>query len=363
LEQRRRVDLLPDATPAQFAAWLQAHPGVEVIARDRGPAYIDGATHGAPRAIQVADRWHLTCNLGEAVQAVLHRHTADLRTAARRLHAPPDASTAVAPGPPAMPPAFSQGHIYGPAELRHYQFTQVKTLHRQGWSIRRIAQHLHLHRRTVMRYAQADQLPRRVLPQATSSVTPYYAYLLERWTAGCQQGIQLWAELRARGYGGSLSSVYRALKQLRPADGRRHRGPIPPPAPRPLSPRQAMWLLVRRPDTLTTEEAAQRVALCESCADAAIVYPLAQRFMRMIRERRASEFDAWLATAESCGVRELRQFANGLRRDDAAVRAALALPWSTGPVEAQVNRVKLVKRMMYGRAKFDLLRLRVLHAV
>jgi transposase len=364
LEQRRRVDLLPDATPAQFAAWLQAHPGVEVIARDRGPAYIDGATHGAPRAIQVADRWHLTCNLGEAVQAVLHRHTADLRTAARRLHAPPDASTAVAPGPPSKPPpGFSQGHIYGPADLRHYQFNEVKALHRQGWSIRRIAQHLHLHRRTVMRYALADQLPRRVLPQATSSVTPYYAYLLDRWTAGCQQGIQLWAELRARGYHGSLSSVYRALKQLRPADGRRHSGPIPPPAPRPLSPRQAMWLLVRPPARLTTEDAAYRAALCACCPAAAAVYPLAQQFMTMVRARKAEELDGWLTAAETCGVRELRQFANGLRRDYAAVKAALALPWSTGPVEAQVNRVKLVKRMMYGRANFDLLRLRVLHAI
>ena len=86
LEQRRRVDLLPDATPAQFAAWLHAHPGVEVIARDRGPAYVEGATNGAPHAIQIADRWHLTCNLGEAVHAVLHRHTAALHTAARRLH-------------------------------------------------------------------------------------------------------------------------------------------------------------------------------------------------------------------------------------------------------------------------------------
>jgi transposase len=294
---------------------------------------------------------------------VLHRHTADLRTAARRLHGATDDSASSTDGPPSRPLAFSQGHIYGPAELHHYQLNEVKTLHRQGWSIRRIAQHLYLHRRTVMRYAHADQLPRRSLPQATSSVTPYHGYLLDRWTAGCQQGLQLWSELRAQGYPGSLSSVYRALKQLRPEDGRRRGGPTLPPAPRPLSPRQAMWLLVRRPDALTTEQAAYQVVLCDSCAEAAVVYPLAQQFITMVRARKDAELDDWLTAAETCSVRELRQFANGLRRDYAAIKAALTLPWSTGPVEAQVNRVKLVKKMMYGRANFDVLRLGVLHAI
>jgi transposase len=364
LEQRHRVDLLPEATPAQFAAWLRAHPGVEIIARDRGHAYTEGAAQGAPHAIQVADRWHLTCNLGEVVQTVLHRHTADLRTAARRVHVSDDAGVAAAMISPPVPPlGFPAGHIYGPAELRQHQFNEVKTLHQHGWSIRRIAQHLHLHRRTVMRYAHAEALPRRILPQATSSVTPYQAYLLDRWTAGCQQGMQLWTELRARGYCGSLSSVYRALKYLRPADGRRRGGPPPPPTPRPVSPRQAMWLLVRPPDRLTPDEAAYRAALCAVCPDAAIMYPLAQHFMTMVCGRKVEELDGWLTAAETCGVRELRRFAKGLRRDYAAVRAALALPWSTGPVEAQVNRVKLVKRMMYGRANFDVLRLRVLHSI
>jgi transposase len=214
----------------------------------------------------------------------------------------------------------------------------------------------------VTRYACAPELPRRVLPQATSTVTPYHGYLLERWQAGCQQGRQLWEELHARGYHGSVASVYRALRYLRSGDGRLAQPPCPPPI-RPLSPRQAMWLLVRRPDTLTAVDTAHRVALCESCPDAAVIYPLAQQFMTMIRDRAATMLDAWLTAAETCGVRELRQFARGLRRDYASVRAALMLPWSTGPVEAQVNQVKLVKKMMYGRAKFDLLRLRVLHAI
>ncbi len=248
--------MLPEATPAQFAHWLKTHPGVEIIARNRGHAYAEDAGQGAPHAIQVADRWHLTSNLGEAVQAVLHRQTAALRTAARRLHAPDDVGM---PDETLLPPVFPHGHIIGPAALRQQQFTEVNALHQQGWSVRRIAQHLHLHRRTVTRYALAEHLPRQVLPQATSSVTPYRDYLLERWHAGCRQGLALWAE--------------------------------------------------------------------------------------------------------HCGVRELQQFAHGLRRDYESIKVALLLPWSTGLVEAQVNRLKLVKRMMYGRANFDLLRLRVLHAI
>src|SRR5207247_10823438 len=113
------------------------------------------------------------------------------------------------------------GHVVGPIELRQHQFAEAKRLRAEGWSYRRIAQELQLNRRTVLRYVQAEQLPRRVLPQSTSSVTPYLAYLRERWAAGWQQGTQLLVELQARGSRGSQSSSYRALKAGRTGGGRR----------------------------------------------------------------------------------------------------------------------------------------------
>jgi len=122
-----------------------------------------------------------------------------------------------------------------------------------------------------------------------------------------------------------------------------------------------MWLLMREPDALDAEEQAYRQALCQRSAEVRAAYPLVQAFERMVRERQVDQLDSWLRQAEASGVRELRRFALGLRQDYAAVRGALEYPWSQGQTEGQVNRLKQIKRQMYGRAKFDLLRLRVLH--
>src|SRR5437588_749726 len=81
LEKHRPIDLLADATDESFVAWLQAHPSVEIISRDRGTTYADAASRGAPHALQIADRWHLLQNLGEALEKVLVRHHADLKRA------------------------------------------------------------------------------------------------------------------------------------------------------------------------------------------------------------------------------------------------------------------------------------------
>src|SRR5207244_3816565 len=125
--------------------------------------------------------------------------------------------------------------------------------------------------------------------------------------------------------------------------------------------RQAMWLLMLAPECLNSKDTAYREALCRVCPDAAIVYPLVQAFATMVRTR-SGDLDAWRNLARTCGVSELRRFALGLSQEEEAVRAALREKWSQGQVEGQITRLKLIKRQMYGRANFDLLRLRVLQA-
>jgi transposase len=183
----------------------------------------------------------------------------------------------------------------------------------------------------------------------------------ENNTQGCQNGRQLWRELQAQGFTGSYASVARALKRFRQGDGRRVRRSPALPTPRPLSPRQAMWLLVQPPDTLTPEQETYRQLLCACCADVNAAYPLAQRFMHMIRQRQADALDPWLEAAQASAVAPLRNFAVHLKQDYAAVKAALTVEWSNGQTEGQVNRLKLIKRQMYGRAQFDLLRQRILY--
>jgi transposase len=371
LERHQPIEVLPDKTAAGFATWLKAHSTITVISRDRDSAFADGARQGAPQAIQVADRFHLHQNLGDALQRLLGHHPAALRAAAQAQAdtsqlatdlpaTPAEQPTAVPPQPDPMLPAT------GPSQVaREQRFQEVLSLHAQGWSYRRIAQAVQLNRRTVKRYVLARELPKRGAPvlQTTSTVRPYLGYIEQRWKAGCRNGMVLWREIQEQGYRGSYSSMRRALKYFRPGDGRRVAPASPSAAaPRALSPRQAMWLLVRPDEQLTEREQQTRIALCAADASIATAARLAGQFGRLIRERDVAGFDGWLQDAATSGVSELREFAKSLRRDYAAVRAALELPWSNGQLEGQINRLKLIKRSAYGRAKFDLLRLRVLHA-
>ncbi len=172
--------------------------------------------------------------------------------------------------------------------------------------------------------------------------------------------MQLWKELERQGYRGSYSSVRRALSRF-PRSKESKDSALRPEAIPPLSARQASWLLVQKPESLTPEQTVRQSALCKTCAEAATTYPLAQSFGQMIRERRAGHRDAWLNKAEASTLPDLRNFATSLRRDYAAVWAGLSLSWSQGQVEGQVNRLKMIRRSMYGRGNFDLVRRRVLH--
>lgn len=386
LERHCPIDLLPDRTVETVATWLRAHPGIEIISRDRARAYAEAATLAAPTATQVADRFHLTQNLGDAVQRLLDRFPGALQQVTEQLAAqaaqtlrpagaltppsapaPPPVNAAAAPVP--TPPATA-------GTLRTQQrFAAVKELQAQGVSQRTMARRLGLNRRTVRRYLVADVVPVRGQGrQQQSSARAYIPYLRRRWAEGEHNMVQLWEELRQQGYRGSYSSLYRLLRRLfgrgdrwggarTPQTVAPHTGTgvlAPVAEIRPLSARQARWLLLRPLAELTARESQQRTWLVEACPAVAKALPLLERFRTMVRERQGAELANWIADAMNSGVAELRNFAIGLKRDFAAVQAGLTLIWSQGPVEGHVNRLKMLKRTMFGRAKFDLLRLRVL---
>jgi len=371
LERHQPIELLPDKNAETFATWLKAHPTITVITRDRDSAFADGAREGAPQAMQVADRFHLHQNLGDALQRLLQRYPAALRAAAQGktdLSHPsslPSERSSAALAAESVQPNRATAEADAPSTEREQRFAAVLALHAHGWSYRRIAQQLHLDRRTVKRYVLAGELPKRGGPavQATSTVLPYIEHIARRWNEGCQNGMELWREIQEQGYRGSYSSIRRALKHFRPGDGRRI-APTATSAPpvRALSPRQAMWLLVRADEHLTAGEKHARSALCEAQASIATARELANDFRDLLRSRNGAGLEVWLAAAKSSGVNELRQFALSLERDYAAVKAAFDLSYSNAQLEGQINRLKYIKRSGYGRAKFDLLRVRVLYA-
>ncbi len=351
LEQRYPVDLLPDRTAETLAAWLQAHPGIEIVSRDRSNEYIAAITAGAPLAVQVADRWHLLRNLSDALMRLIEKHAKALRLAAKHVQGGTVSDE--------QEPEFAT-EITHAVTARQLRFTEVKRLAAEGYSQRAIAHHLHIGRNTVRRYLAVDEPPRYQLqgPRA-SAITAYVPYLETRWTEGCHNSRVLWQELRRQGYCGSYSSIRRFVHRYR--TGRRRPSSSLAAVVRPLSPRQAAWLLVHPPEHLSAEQEAYRTALCQICPEIAVAYELAQRFVLMIRDRQVDNLDPWLDDAQSRAVSQLKRFAAGLRKDYVAVRSALELEWSNGQVEGHINRLKVIKRDMYGRAKFDLLRLRVLH--
>jgi transposase len=375
LEQRRPVALLHDREAETLAEWLRAHPGVTMIARDRLKAYMDGARAGAPQATQVADRFHLLQNLAEALDQVFSTHGQALQAVRDALsHTPvvqPDGRTVV-PVPPSPPPPQAQTQATQRRARRLARYEQVWALSRQGWSPRAIAQQLGMGRWTVVRYLRAPTFPERKGRSDTgqSLLTPYKERLLKRWNAGCREALQLFRDLRRHGYTGSYPTVARYAQRLRQAQGlqprERRLGQTLPrvvESPhRPLTTRQATRLVLKRPERRTKADRQLLAHLERQHHEVAEAIGLAQDFGAIVRQRQADRFDAWLARAVASGVAPLRRFAAGLRADYEAVKAGLGLPWSNGPVEGHINRLKMLKRQMFGRAKLDLLSRRFLRA-
>ncbi len=351
LEQHRVVDLLPDATSQSLAIWLQAHPGVEILSRDRAGAYAEGARQGAPNAVQVADRWHLLKNLSETLERVLDQNRAALKQAAPALQEP----IAVAWPPTKGKMAEEESQERRRKRLERYE--QVVQLHQQGVGLRKIARQLPLARATVAHYIRAGTFPERA-PRSPvpTSLDPFKPYLHRRWQEGCRNACQLARELKEQGYTGVASWVCRYVTCLRQAQEK-----VPTPKV-PATRQVATWFLCRTQD-LDAKPQAFLTALWQQCPALQSAYDLAQQFLGMVRKRNKKALPAWMQAATASGSTVLARFAASLKQDLAAVEAALSLQWSNGQTEGQVNRLKLVKRSMYGRANFDLLRARVLPRV
>ena len=259
LERRYPVDVLPDREAATLSAWLKAHPGIEIVTRDRSKAYANGISAGAPAAVQVADRWHLLKNLREAMEKLLKR--------------------------------------------------------------------------------QLQQKRQRPMQRFCPSV-------------GNETGLNDFIE----------RSRVRLLPHLLSGKRNKRAACIRPPPIRLPSPREAAWMLLR-PEKLNGEQRSMVERLCQLFPQVEKAKELAQEFARVVRERSSGKLNGWLRAATGSKLKEFESFARGLSEDYEAVKNALRYEWSNGQLEGQVNRLKLIKRQMYGRAKFDLLKARVLHSM
>jgi transposase len=246
---------------------------------------------------------------------------------------------------------------------RQDRYSQVLALREQGWGNTEIARRVGLTARTLQNWQKngfSEVKRRRKRP---SIFDPYASYVLSRWEQGCMNGLQIYREIKEKGYTGTDKTVYRFLVQLRGKQRIIQKGTVPYAPLQDFSAKDAVWLFMRAPDKLDKKEQETLTAICQASETAHTMYQLVQEFREMLHQRTGEKLDEWLEKVRASQVRELQSFVVGIERDKAAVVAGLTLPYNNGLVEGKVNKLKLIKRMGYGRAGFALLRQRVLHAL
>ncbi len=364
LEKQQVIDLLPDRKPETLAAWLLEHPGIEIISRDRGKEYIEGIALANHEFIEVADRFHLLKNMVEMLQRLFERCPVELALAAKK-NSSEQIATSPAKGSKEhdeLEPEKDKNETSQEDKktYRQVRFEEVKALAEQGLSQRAIASKTGLARPTVRKYLLVDKPPQKRQTTGSGSKTvPFMDFIRQRWNQNNPSVKQLFEELRAQGFTGSYTSLNRAIhNQMGVQNLKKSRTPAQKSIR--YSPRQAAWAVFQPDQKLKDWQKTLCQTLCALSPLAENARRLAHTFREMISNRQHDCLDDWLLQAESSQIVEFVRFAASLRSDYKAIKAALTYSWSNGQVEGQVNRLKLIKRQMYGRAGFLLLRKRVL---
>ncbi len=382
LERSDVVDLLPDRDAETVKKWLNDHPGVELVSRDRWSAYAQATVEAAPQAQQVVDRWHLLKNLREAIERLFERQSVVVGAALKEAESAtkPVTNPAVVPAvevsvtddqscsqPSSEPIAESPRRQANRArrQRRVERFEQVHERHRQGHSLRRIARELGMSRRAVRRYLRCETCPDWNPGRARRSrLDAHREWIDARLAEGNTNALALHRQLIGMSFRGSYASVRRYVTTRLGAAGKtrnRINAAVPSRVRRP-SAKQLSFEWIRRRENRKPAEQGRLDAIHAGSGDLARAMDLADEFAALIRKQSRGTLSDWLARSEASTCPEVRRFAEGIRRDEAAVLAAATGTWSNGPVEGHVNRLKTIKRQMYGRAGFVLLRARVLNA-
>ncbi len=361
-QQGHVVELLPDRETETVVAWLKAHPEIEIVTRDRSASYGEAISQGAPQARQVADRWHLLKNLRETVEEVLSAHRKSLA-----LQEPPPLAESE-PVPPSVEPVSTSRSKAAQTQQANRQrrlarYQQVVDLHHKGVSQTEIARIVGLNQKTISTWLAANGFPeRKPLPVGSKSLRPYLEYIHRRWDEGCHTAARLHREICELGYDRGPHSIQDYCARLRQGLVlHAHERMAVKPAIRRYSPKEAAYLLISWPERLTDQQLQDVHQMREAHSAIEQAYELAQDFLKILAGTKPDGLSPWMRWALTSQLTPFETFATGLHRDLDAVKAALELPWSNGRVEGHVNRLKLIKRQMYGRASFDLLRIRVIH--
>jgi len=356
LDLHRVIDLLPDRAAESFADWLKQHPEIVTISRDRCGLYAEGAQLGSPQSQQIADRFHLVLNLSATMERVLEERSRELilspeeETVAAEPTATAQDASMSAPAP--MAPTPSQ--LRRQRRLERYE--QVIAMFNAGQSQAAIGRALGMERKTVRRWLRRGQFPERKPPhRKPPKVSEFAEYLQQRWNEGCHNAARLYREIREKGYRGKRAMLARFV-----AGWRRTGKAASPKAPERISPKHAAILVTRPAEQMKEEQQRLFDRLVIPCPEILDLRRIALSFRAALTGKNSAQLQQWIHGAKRCEFGAVVRFAYGLQNDTSAVSAAVDTSWSTGQVEGQINRLKAIKRQMYGRAGFELLRARIL---
>jgi transposase len=341
LERRRIVRLLADREPATAQAWLAGHPEIAIIARDRGGGYGEAAAKALPTAIQVADRWHLMENASRAFVDAVRKSMRNIRAVIGATTINPELLTCAER-------IQYEGYLH-----REETNAAILALAKDGLPIKQIVRRTGHSRKLVRQIIRGERSD--VFRLRQSSLDAYFPLLDAQWETGSRNAAELWRCLKAQGFRGSLRVVGEWATRRRRAEladaGSIQRIP---------SARVIARLMTTGRDTLAKAETVTIAAIENGLPALVQARELIATFHAMIRRKAEPELSQWIARGRESLI---ASFANGVFKDEAAVRAAIASPWSNGQTEGQITKLKLVKRQMYGRAKIDLLQARLIGAI
>jgi len=354
LEKHRIIELLPDRDSNTIKNWLIDNPGVEIITRDRYSNYAKGATEGCPEATQIADRFHLLQNLSEALKKVLNRnYKAYKQMFATTSHIKKCENINISSD------SLSIGLTSG-YNKRLVQMQEVKMRYQKGESLRKIASSVWLNRKTVASYLQLEEPPIKASP-AKYNFSKFTSYILEFINKSEDMPIKILInEMKKIGYSGGLTTAYKFIRE----NFKVHKGKSSPTLPKHLYfPAKAALLLSQSPSKLSSIQNDIVTKICSAAPDIKQACILSRQFRNLLilkRGKLTNRFETWIDKALKCKASEIRSFAKGLLSDISAVRNAILLKWSNGQVEGQINKLKTIKRQMYGRCSFNLLKRRLI---
>jgi len=401
-QSHRVVDLLPDRSSESTTRWMASQPQVQIVTRDRSTLYAKGISDANPNAIQIADRFHLHANLREALVRLLDRHHRDISAAAEKAAAKSETESKLASShpvetsaqsitPAALPMSVVVATTQAPLttissttsdpsrlskatrlsierrDRRLAKFRKVIELQDSGKSLRAISRQLGIGRDLVTRFLRAGSFPERAKTRRPRSIDRVAGQLRELWDSGIHNARELHRRLNAAGFTGSWEMVRRYVAPWRDAVVQSHtpgrnamRQPVHSKPVR-ISSNRLAWLLVQNQIERDPDEQKLIEQLLGTCESVRTATNLVLEFKQILPKRQSDPLLQWVERAVSADVaEEIKIFADGLLRDWPSVKAAVELPWSNARAEGHVNRIKLIKRKMYGRANFDLLRIRVL---